>query len=102
MIKVFISNQKAIPEEDMKEIIGVLDTMYKEYEIIPAAERKPNKPLVELGENIKLLQMADVYVRNENDYSDDAIIEDYIVKLYQIEVICVRVREGAYREWGYW
>lgn len=101
MIKVFISNQRAIPEEDMKEIVGVLDTMYKEYEIIPAAERKPNKPLVELGENIKLLQMADVYVQNENDYSDDAVIEDYIVKIYKKEILKVMVREGAYREWGY-
>lgn len=81
MIKVFISNQKAISEEDMKEIIGVLDAMYKKYEIIPAAERKLNKPLVELGENIKLLQMADVYVQNKNDYSDEAIVEDLIAKL---------------------
>lgn len=92
MIKVFISNQKAIPEEYMKEIVGMLDTMYKEYEIIPAAERKPNKPLVELGENIKLLQMADVYVQNKNDYSDEAVVEDLIAKLYKKDYIQMIVR----------
>ena len=100
MIKVFISNQRVIPKDDMKKIINILNGTFTDYEIIPAAERKPNKPLVELGENIKLLQMADVYVRNENDYSSDAVIEDYIVKLYKIEVIQVMVREGAYSTWG--
>jgi len=93
MIKyIFIGGLKHLTDEQKETALRLVRKRYGDsIEILPAYEEDGRKPLIELGNNIAFMQLADVYVNIDEAVSREAMAEDEIAEVYDLNIVKMNV-----------